>query len=132
MRSFISVSEPAKMQEYRDGINGKYTRADNDKPFTELKSEGVYVTKKGTPLYWNVYYLKGGINYLTDDVMPRAYYLDVKRDPTESQINTPLNTPQGTTMFVLNEVSRKSEKQFKIALIEAKSRLAEVESEYNI
>ena len=91
-----------------------------------------YTTAKGTKLYWHVSYNLGGYNQFNNKLEPRCYDLVVQRNPQELAVFEDLDYPTGSTRLVLNEVSRRSKKQERIANELALEKLQAIEQHYNL
>ena len=77
---------------------------------------GTITTEKGTPLYWEVYYDKGGYNQFTNEFEPRCMEASLQRQHGEVAAFSDLNDPAGAERIVLIEVGRYSKKQQKLAI----------------
>lgn len=91
-----------------------------------------HVTEKGTILYWEVVYDKGGMNFFTSHVVERGFYLIVKRSKHEISMFSDLSSKSGAISFFLHSVGRYSEKQRNIAMDMALPVLNEIIEHYNL
>lgn len=80
-------------------------------------------TDNNTKLYCSVNYAKSNFNYFTETFEPSRYYLTVQRQKRVIQAFTGLESKAGAIKITLNEVTRKSNKQFKIAIQHIESAL---------
>lgn len=87
-------------------------------------------TDNNTKLYCSVNYAKRHFNYFTDAFKPSRYYLTVQRQKSVMQAFTGLKSNAGAINITLNEVTRKSNKQFKIAIQRIESALNKVLDQY--
>lgn len=77
---------------------------------------GWITAKNGTKLFWILAYNKGGFNYFCGKEEPRCFEADVQRQSGEFAAFTGLDDPSGAVRYKLQEVSRFSKKQQRIAL----------------
>lgn len=75
-----------------------------------------FTTEKGTKLYWEVTYSKGGYNHFTSNFEKRGYSLSVRRKKNVFTAFSGLSDESGAVSLFLHEVGRKSTKQLDIAL----------------
>lgn len=75
-----------------------------------------FTTKKGTKLFWDITYDKGGYNHFTSSERKRGYSLSIKRKKNEFSAFTGLSSENGAVSLFLHEVSRKSNKQLDVAM----------------
>ena len=87
-------------------------------------------TDNNTKLYCSVNYAKRHFNYFTETFEPSRYYLTVQRQKSVMQAFTGLESKAGAINITLNEVNRKSNKQFKIAIQRIESALNKVLDQY--
>lgn len=87
-------------------------------------------TDNNTKLYCSVNYAKRNFNYFTETFEPSRYYLTIQRQKREIQAFTGLESKTGAVNITLNEVTRKSNKQFKIAIQRIESALNKVLDQY--
>lgn len=88
------------------------------------------VTDNNTTLYCSVNYAKRNFNYFTETFEPSKYYLTIQRQKREIQAFTGLESNAGAIKVTLNEVTRKSNKQLRIAIQELESTLRKVLEQY--
>lgn len=88
------------------------------------------VTDNNTTLYCNVNYAKHNFNYFTETFEPSRYYLTIQRQKCEIQAFTGLESRAGAIKITLNEVTRKSNKQFKIAIQNIEQALYKILGQY--
>ena len=77
---------------------------------------GKVITQKGTPIYWKLYYEKGGYNPFNYQMVPRCFAVELNRQLGEQKAFSDLTDDAGSVCVKLNEVGRFSKKQEKIAL----------------
>ena len=87
-------------------------------------------TDNNTKLYCSVNYAKRNFNYFTETFEPSRYYLTVQRQKRVIQAFTGLESNAGAIKITLNEVTRKSNKQLKIAIQHIESALNKVLNQY--
>lgn len=87
-------------------------------------------TDNNTKLYCSVNYAKRNFNYFTETFEPSRYYLTVQRQKRVIQAFTGLESNAGAIKITLNEVTRKSKKQFRIAIQHIESALNKVLDQY--
>lgn len=87
-------------------------------------------TDHNTKLYCSVNYAKHNFNYFTEAFEPSRYYLTVQRQKRVMQAFTGLESNAGAINITLNEVTRKSNKQLKIAIQHIESALNKVLDQY--
>ena len=95
---------------------------DNDKK----SASGKVTTDKGTDIYWEVYYDKGGYNQFTSTAEPRAIEASLQRQSGEVAAFSNLNDPAGAERIVLIKVGRFSKKQLKLGI----EKLAQILPDY--
>lgn len=88
------------------------------------------VTNNNTTLYCSVNYAKRNFNYFTETFEPSRYYLTVQRQKYEIQAFKGLESDAGAIKITLNEVTRKSNKQFKIAIQKLEQALCKILDQY--
>lgn len=74
------------------------------------------VTDNDTTLYCSINYTKRNFNYFTETFEPSRYYLTIQRQKRVIQAFTGLESEAGAIKIALNEVTRKSNKQLRIAI----------------
>lgn len=87
-------------------------------------------TNNNTKLYCSVNYAKRNFNYFTDTFEPSRYYLTIQRQKREMQAFKGLESNAGAINITLNEVTRKSNKQLRIAIQHIESALNKVLEQY--
>ena len=87
-------------------------------------------TDNNTKLYCSVNYAKSNFNYFTETFEPSRYYLSIQRQKGVVQAFTGLESNAGAINVTLNEVTRKSNKQLKIAIQHIESALNKVLDQY--
>lgn len=87
-------------------------------------------TNHNTKLYCTVRYAKSNFNYFTETFEPSRYYLAIQRQKRVIQAFTGLESEAGAIKITLNEVTRKSNKQFKIAIQNIEQALYKVLGQY--
>ena len=87
-------------------------------------------TDNNTKLYCSVNYTKRNFNYFTETFEPSRYYLTVQRQKRGIQAFKGLELNAGAVNITLNEVTRKSNKQFKIAIQHIELALFKVLGQY--
>lgn len=88
------------------------------------------VTDNNTTLYCSINYAKRNFNYFTETFEPSRYYLTVQRQKREIQAFKGLESETGAIKITLNEVTRKSNKQLRIAIQELEPALHKVLEQY--
>lgn len=88
------------------------------------------VTDNNTTLYCSVNYAKRNFNYFTETFEPSRYYLTIQRQKRVIQAFTGLESKAGAINITLNEVTRKSNKQLRIAIQHIESALFKVLDQY--
>lgn len=88
------------------------------------------VTDNNTTLYCSINYAKHNFNYFTETFEPSRYYLTVQRQKCEIQAFTGLESEAGAIKVTLNEVTRKNNKQLRIAIQELEPALHKVLEQY--
>lgn len=88
------------------------------------------VTDNDTTLYCSINYAKHNFNYFTGTFEPSRYYLTIQRQKREIQAFTGLESEAGAIKVTLNEVTRKSNKQLRIATQELEPTLHKVLEQY--
>lgn len=87
-------------------------------------------TDNNTKLYCSVNYAKRNFNYFTETFEPSRYYLTIQRQKSVIQAFTGLESNAGAINITLNEVTRKSNKQLRIAIQHIESALNTVLNQY--
>lgn len=87
-------------------------------------------TDNNTKLYCSVNYAKSNFNYFTETFEPSRYYLTVQRQKRVIQAFTGLESEAGAIKVTLNEVTRKSNKQLRIAIQELDPTLRKILEQY--
>ena len=87
-------------------------------------------TDNNTKLYCSVNYAKSNFNYFTETFEPSRYYLTIQRQKRVMQAFTGLESNAGAINITLNEVTRKSNKQLKIAIQHIESALNKILEQY--
>ena len=87
-------------------------------------------TDNNTKLYCSVNYAKRHFNYFTEGFKPSRYYLTIQRQKREMQAFKGLESNAGAINITLNEVTRKSNKQLRIAIQHIESALNKVLEQY--
>lgn len=87
-------------------------------------------TDNNTKLYCSVNYAKRHFNYFTEAFKPSRYYLTIQRQKRVMQAFTGLESNAGAINITLNEVTRKSNKQFRIAIQHIEPALNKILEQY--
>ena len=91
----------------------------------------VFITERGTRLYYKVFYDLGGWNYFTSESTPRGYYLIIRRSPTVMPAFSDLSSQDGAIKYRLFETKRASKKQEELAKSMAEETVRNIVAVYN-